>query len=318
MSTFCIHWFPQKNRKVCLDPSEYSHTRFGAVSSGVSYNSVHIHWWFIPTATSGREEAWYSSKQHYNLPPGRRGWVKMSAHTTYNFMPLTMHARLILMQKLSNDILHRNKNDDRRKQNHWLLSQIWVRAMKVPLVLWVLRVVLMWQERVSLRVIKIDFDTHTCTCRWLGKIAHLSFMFFVVVILHSLLVAQMDHTYSVIQEEANTLLVLVRARNVLSTQKSIAGLPKIVCLCMSIPALIIIIHSITTLMCYSLWQNGLLMKKSGGIHRVWCVCVWVYVWMCVCVYNIIAFVYYSTCIFQKSYKGQLLEGTLMIGKHWPD
>ena len=65
--------------------------------------------------------------------------------------------------------------------------------------------------------------------------AHLLFLFFVVVILRSLLIAQMNHTYSNIQQHADILLISNRARSIMVIQKAIAGLPGIVrtlcCLC---------------------------------------------------------------------------------------
>ena len=64
--------------------------------------------------------------------------------------------------------------------------------------------------------------------RWLGNTAHLVFLFFVVVVLRSLLIAQMNHTYSTVQEEAHLLLIFNRARSIIFVQKVIAGLPGIV------------------------------------------------------------------------------------------
>ena len=59
--------------------------------------------------------------------------------------------------------------------------------------------------------------------------AHLLFLFFVVVILCSLLIVQMqNHTYSNIQQHADILLISSRARSIRVIQKAIAGLPGIV------------------------------------------------------------------------------------------
>lgn len=57
---------------------------------------------------------------------------------------------------------------------------------------------------------------------------HLVFLFFVVVVLQSLLIAQMNHTYSNIQQDADVLLILDRARSIIFIQKATAGLPGIV------------------------------------------------------------------------------------------
>ena len=66
------------------------------------------------------------------------------------------------------------------------------------------------------------------SCRWLGTTTHLLFLFFVVVVLQSLLIAQMNHTYSNIQQDADILLILDRARSIIFIQKATAGLPGIV------------------------------------------------------------------------------------------
>ena len=75
----------------------------------------------------------------------------------------------------------------------------------------------------------LDYTVLFCLpYRWLGTAAHLLFLFFVVVVLQSLLIAQMNHTYSNIQQEAEALLILDRARSIISIQKAAAGLPGIV------------------------------------------------------------------------------------------
>lgn len=65
--------------------------------------------------------------------------------------------------------------------------------------------------------------------RWLGITAHLLSLFFVVVVLQSLLIAQMNHTYSNIQQEADAQLILDRARSIIFIQRAVAGLPGMVC-----------------------------------------------------------------------------------------
>ena len=64
--------------------------------------------------------------------------------------------------------------------------------------------------------------------RWLGITAHLLSLFFVVVVLQSLLIAQMNHTYSNIQQEADAQLILDRARSIIFIQRAVAGLPGMV------------------------------------------------------------------------------------------
>ena len=49
-----------------------------------------------------------------------------------------------------------------------------------------------------------------------------------MVVLQSLLIAQMNHTYSNIQQDANVLLILDRARTIMFIQKATTGLPGIV------------------------------------------------------------------------------------------
>ena len=55
---------------------------------------------------------------------------------------------------------------------------------------------------------------------WLGYGTYLIFMFFVVVVLQSLLIAQMSDTFTNVQVDAKRALILNRARTILNVEET--------------------------------------------------------------------------------------------------
>ena len=56
--------------------------------------------------------------------------------------------------------------------------------------------------------------------RWLAYATYLVFMFFVVVVLQSLLIAQMSDTITNVQVDAKRTLILNRARTILNVEET--------------------------------------------------------------------------------------------------
>ena len=57
-------------------------------------------------------------------------------------------------------------------------------------------------------------------CRWLGNLTYITFMFFVVVVLQSLLIAQMSDTFTNIQCDAKRARLVNRARSIVNVEKT--------------------------------------------------------------------------------------------------